>query len=203
MELKKESRRVKYTQQVLRESLLELMKTRPIEKITVTDICKLADVNRGTFYTYYLDPFDLLSKIEDEWFEEIAKRVKRPANIFPGKGIDYICEMLTGVKEHAEICRVLFGEFGDKEFLMRSVAVEKEAILDDWQRGAPTLSRDFVEYIYINIIMGNIGVIEQWVKNGFKESPAELARLLNQLNNHGLSAYYGNLDKQLPFPQDK
>ena len=58
-------RRVKFTKMVLRESLLELMREKPIGEITVTELCKNADVNRGTFYTYYKDPMDLLSHIQD------------------------------------------------------------------------------------------------------------------------------------------
>lgn len=49
----KENRRVRYTKMVLRQSLLELLEEKPIEKITVSDLCSRADLNRTTFYLFY------------------------------------------------------------------------------------------------------------------------------------------------------
>ena len=42
-------RRVKFTKMVLRESLLELMREKPIGEITVTELCKNAAVYIGVF----------------------------------------------------------------------------------------------------------------------------------------------------------
>lgn len=44
----------------LRQALLELLKTKPIDKISVLDICATAQINKMTFYKYYSDKFDLL-----------------------------------------------------------------------------------------------------------------------------------------------
>lgn len=52
--------RVKRTYKLLSESLLELMKKMPFEKITITDICNNAMVHRTTFYTHFTDKYDLL-----------------------------------------------------------------------------------------------------------------------------------------------
>ena len=67
------NRRTLYTKKVIKESLIELLKTREIHQVTVTDICKKADINRGTFYTHYKDAFDLFQSMEDELFHQILK----------------------------------------------------------------------------------------------------------------------------------
>ena len=41
-------RRVKYTQMVLNESLLEVLREKPLSRITVKEICDRADINRST-----------------------------------------------------------------------------------------------------------------------------------------------------------
>lgn len=48
------------TLKLLSESLLNLLEQSPLEKITVIDICKNADVPRATFYNHFEDKFDLL-----------------------------------------------------------------------------------------------------------------------------------------------
>ena len=61
-----ENRRVKMTKKMMKDALLELLETKALEKITVTDICEKADVNRSTFYSYYVDISQLLLEIDND-----------------------------------------------------------------------------------------------------------------------------------------
>ena len=65
MKAGKENRKVKYTKMVIRESLFKLLKTKQLNQITVKELCRLADINRGTFYSHYTDLFDLVEKLEE------------------------------------------------------------------------------------------------------------------------------------------
>ena len=64
-------RRVQYTKKVIVDTFLNLLEEKDISKITVTEICKIADINRATFYRYYLDVYDLKDKIEDDFRREL------------------------------------------------------------------------------------------------------------------------------------
>ena len=65
--------RVKYTKMVLKKALLELMQHKPVNKITVKEICERAELNRATFYAHYSDCFDLLESIEEELFGQFER----------------------------------------------------------------------------------------------------------------------------------
>ena len=56
----KMDRKTRYTRMVLQDSLIELMKEKPISKITIKELCEKADINRTTFYAHYTDQYDLL-----------------------------------------------------------------------------------------------------------------------------------------------
>lgn len=62
-EINTKDRRTKYTRSVIREALMELLRIKPYSKITVTELCRLADINRGTFYIHYFDVDDVLDDI--------------------------------------------------------------------------------------------------------------------------------------------
>ena len=64
--------RVRYTRMMIQQTFLDLLKKKPISKITVKEICEDADVNRSTYYVYYSDPYDQLHKIEDALIREQA-----------------------------------------------------------------------------------------------------------------------------------
>ncbi len=58
-----------YTASLMNQALLELLKTKDIEFITITEITKKAGVNRSTFYLHYDSVCDLL----EETIENINK----------------------------------------------------------------------------------------------------------------------------------
>ena len=68
---KKEDRRVRRTKKLLTQALTQLLQEKQISEITVRELTDLADMNRGTFYLYYRDIFDMLEKIEDSMFEAL------------------------------------------------------------------------------------------------------------------------------------
>ena len=68
---KKLDRRTIYTRNIIKESLLKLAKKKPFEKITVTEVCKLCEINRGTFYIHYCDLYDVLNDLFDEMLEDV------------------------------------------------------------------------------------------------------------------------------------
>ena len=56
---KKKDLRIIKTQKILYNTLLELLKEQPFEKIKVSNICQRARINRSTFYSHYNDKYEL------------------------------------------------------------------------------------------------------------------------------------------------
>ena len=63
---KKPDRRVLKTKKAIRNALAELLMEQDIENITVKDIADKADINRKTFYNYYVSVFQVVDEIENE-----------------------------------------------------------------------------------------------------------------------------------------
>lgn len=57
---------------LIKEALLSLMIEKPFEKISISDIVRRADVNRGTFYAHYSNTSDVLKSISSSVVDEIA-----------------------------------------------------------------------------------------------------------------------------------
>lgn len=67
----KEDLRIVRTNKLLSSTIVEMMMTESLDKISVIDICKKAGVNRATFYAHFEDKFHLLNYALDELKEEI------------------------------------------------------------------------------------------------------------------------------------
>lgn len=74
--MKEDSRRVKMTKTLLHKGLIEALRTKPLDKITVTEICDFADVNRSTYYTYFSDPYDQIIQYEKSIGESIRNQLE-------------------------------------------------------------------------------------------------------------------------------
>ena len=85
---KKEDRRVRRTKKLLSQGLIELMQHKQVKDITVRELAERVDVNRGTFYLYYRDIFDLLERLEEDLFEQLNEVISRT-------GVPYSYQQLT------------------------------------------------------------------------------------------------------------
>lgn len=63
---RKMDRRTIYTQNVIKDSLLELLETCSFENLTVTAVCKQAEITRATFYLHYDNLTDVLNETLDD-----------------------------------------------------------------------------------------------------------------------------------------
>ncbi len=65
----------KYTKskKAIRNTFIKLIRDKNINKISVSEITRLAGVSRGTFYLHYKDVDDLYNDIEDEIYYELEK----------------------------------------------------------------------------------------------------------------------------------
>ena len=63
----KNNRRAQYTRQVIQDTVLSLLENKAINAITVTEVCKLSDINRSTFYRYYDDVYECVDSIETKY----------------------------------------------------------------------------------------------------------------------------------------
>ena len=68
---KAEYRSAKRSRLLIRQAYTELLKEKDLNKITVSDIVKRADINRGTFYAHYPDVRGVTEEIENEFIEEM------------------------------------------------------------------------------------------------------------------------------------
>ena len=69
---RQENQRVMLTRRLIREGLMELLKTESIHKISVRALCEGAGINRSTFYRYYGSQYDVLAEMEEQVLGDVG-----------------------------------------------------------------------------------------------------------------------------------
>ncbi|MCH5193319.1 MAG: TetR/AcrR family transcriptional regulator [Oscillospiraceae bacterium] len=65
--------RIEKTRQSIAKAFVELRSHKPLERITVKELCELAQINKSTFYCHYVDIYDLSEKVEQHIVSDIMK----------------------------------------------------------------------------------------------------------------------------------
>ena len=65
------NKRKKQSQEKIEKVFIELLQTKELNQISVTDICQLTNLNRSTFYANYIDIYDLADKIKEKLESEV------------------------------------------------------------------------------------------------------------------------------------
>lgn len=68
---KAEYRSAVRSRKLINDALADLLAEKPLEKITVTDVVRRADINRGTFYAHYRDIPDVVDHLIQQTFSAI------------------------------------------------------------------------------------------------------------------------------------
>ncbi len=181
-------RRVKYTKKIIKDTFLDLLSKKDIKKITVSEICNLADINRATFYRYYLDVFNLLESIEDEFVNEL-KIAYQPKDTEEKSVYQFSKTLLNVFLENKELVKVLFNTNENLSFLHDVLEVAYTKCKERWEKDLPDLSQEDMEYASIFIFNGALGVINFWVKNDFDKDIEEISTIIDTLSCYGTRRY--------------
>ncbi len=185
----KSDRRVRYTRMVLKQALLSLMLERPISRITVTEICARAEVNRATFYAHYTDPYDLLARIENELLEAIQGSIR--SGLSSSSLRQLLTDICHSIRENGALCRVIFSEHGDREFLERVLNIAHEESMALWKKMAPQAGERELARLYDFFSHGSAAVIRSWVLSGMRDTPEEIASFIERISAGGLAQIAG------------
>ncbi len=169
--------RVRYTRMVIEQCFLELLEEKPVAKITVTELCARAQINRATFYKHYLDIPDLLEKMEERLFDEIRES-------FGSENIKlraFLVKMMYYTRDQDRRFMLLGGENGDPELMAKTFRVCYEQGYPLLARNVSILKESERQMLYSFLSYGAGAVLTTWIKNGMTEEPETVAQFILDL----------------------
>ncbi|MEG2570144.1 MAG: TetR/AcrR family transcriptional regulator [Clostridia bacterium] len=188
--MKKDSsdHRTRVTRMLIRRAFTELLRQKPIQSISIKELCELAGINRGTFYSHYDDIYDLLKQIEDEMMADFIEALK-PLLTAEGPDfnpIDISAGIFQCLKDNSDLCTVTLGSYGDKSFALRLINLGREGYMDAYSKHFKGATPKQIEYCYAFISSGCIGILQKWLDDGMVTSAGELAKTAESLMLYGL-----------------
>ncbi len=171
-------------------AFLKLLENKNFADITVKEICKMAGVNRSTFYLHYETISDLLSESVRSMNEEflshmemnsksIVERIKDcPVDELYLITPEYLLPYLTYIKEHKQLFRIAIENaavLGMDKSYDRMFCSVFEPILDRYN-----VIKDDRKYIMAFYMQGLMAIIAEWLKNDCIDSTEYICALIQR-----------------------
>ncbi len=157
-------------------ALVELMKIRDYDSITITDIAKKAGVSRMAYYRNYTSKDDIFKKYIDEVGEEIHQQiVGHRSSAIP---YDYFLALFEQLGKYSDLAIVAYrAHLGE---LILSALIKNMFITfpPPNTSAAERYHRFFLAGAFYNVFI-------EWLKGGLRESPAEMARFCAEMATSG------------------
>jgi len=178
------------TKQHIIQTFFEMMADIGFEQIRVSNLAKKAGINRGTFYHHFVDKYEILEEIEGEIYNQFRllmdKHVcfnhktlkgKPSANEIQHLFQNTFLQIMLFLYERKDIATILVGKNGRPQFIEKLESLYCETVRRNI--GAESQSDDYrTHYLQEFVFSGVISVIKCWLRNGAKETPEEVAKLL-------------------------
>ena len=117
--------RIKKTKRAIRNAFYELIKEKPLEKITVREIAERAEINKTTFYAHYETVYDLVDQLEQEAVAEVISQLDTAQSLLSSPRA-FVKEIYTLLSKN-QLCTELFSAPAMTQFTahLRNAILEK------------------------------------------------------------------------------
>lgn len=180
--------RTRVTRMLIRKAFTTLLCQKPIQSISVKELCELAGINRGTFYAHYSDVYDLRSQIEAEMQEHLEQALLPILKDVGGEvtPVRVTTEIFQCLKDNADLCIVTLGDHGDKDFMAKLLSIGRNFCLESYSKYFEGASPQKIEYFYAFVSSGFLGLLRKWLADGMTVPPEELAAMTEGLMLEGV-----------------
>ena len=97
----------KKTKRSISNAFLQLRSKKPLEKITVKELCELAEISKATFYLHYKDIYDLSDNLQQQVIKNILSHLNDPKDIIYKLQEAHI-QIIEGYYANENIVHILF-----------------------------------------------------------------------------------------------
>lgn len=180
MEPKKRNRREEYTLRVIRETFLQMLSKQSVERISIGELCEMADINRSTFYRHYADVYALLDEICEECFQNLFTSLAKfndpnGANI-ERTAYNLILKACTVTEENKELYQILLFKQPAARFQQRLTDAFYQLFLGHHDAVHSRTLETNLHYQYL--ASGILGIWQAWLKDDCQLSKNVVAEIV-------------------------
>lgn len=179
------------------QAMITLMKSKHVDKITITDLVEEAGVNRSTYYYHFYEVSDVIKYMMNLFWEGALSGIRYEKNFTIGNGDydphlrDMTIRIFQYILEHRDMfLAIIKSSYKDYFYNHMAELMVEQCFQYDfyYELNGEKTKMTNTEKQYFLWIGGHdlIGALECWSRRGLEESPDELIRQMYDLSGKGL-----------------
>lgn len=187
--MKAKDLRVVKTKKAIYQALTHILRNKRLTDINVSELCREASVNRGTFYFHYEEVGDVFKEFFEEVILDLQESYKEPYKYISAlqlkssvyKNLDpKTVRIFHHVKKYEDFYRIILSDNVSTTYYYMFFDAIRSNFIEDSKIGEYDESKKFVYSFMTNAI---IGLIIEWHRSNFKESVDDMnIHLVQTLN---------------------
>lgn len=154
-------RRTRYTRQTIKDSFLSLLKEKTFSKITVTEVCRMSEINRGTFYLHYYDIDDVLDSLLEDVITDTASVLD---HVLCSEKIGCTFPFCQKVQEDTRLQVLFFDDVASSRLLEKLCELSKEEFITHLMQNS-LLTFEQAEAVLYFQMNGCLAINKKMLKN--------------------------------------
>ena len=172
------------TRQNFVDAFCILLKNKPVQKITIQAIADKAGYNRGTFYQYFCDVYDILEYVENIILAQVKENFQQ--NISPDNFEQTFFEAFTKIQtEKWFYFDALFNSDSKASFIEKLILEVSPIFMQTFQLPPQDLKSKYLTEIYFRTV---ISVLADWINGGRPLPLEEISKFLRDVLSTGVLA---------------
>ena len=161
------NKRKKESMDRIEKVFIELLQTKELDEISVSDICKRAGLNRTTFYANYTDIYGLADVIRDKLENEVSDLYRE--EVTQGFNSNDYLKLFRHIKDNQIFYKTYFKLGYDNNY---------KIFRYDTALAYKHFQNKFIEYHMEFFKAGITQIIKIWLNGGCKESPEDMFEII-------------------------
>ncbi len=187
--LKVNDLRVIKTKQALHNALMTLLSEKPLENISIAEICRVANINRGTFYLHYEQKEGLFEEYFQEIMEDLYNSYEEPYRAVTTLDKNQLDPNTIRIFHHIERFKMFYRIVFSKNVPLTYYYMLFDGIYSLLKRDITAQHKlhDEIAIDYYSAYQANaiIGLIIQWYRQDFADSVSTLNKQLAAILRFG------------------
>lgn len=170
---------------------MSLVSAKGLTHLTVKEIIETAQINRSTFYSYYLDKFDLLEKLETEILSDLRTLIDANlADTMQFQELDQnfqiypvVQEIINYIAKNFDLVKTLLGPNGDPSFEVQAKQLISTVIDADLhhRKGTNQMTSAIPQHFAHELIVSQLfDIISIWLAEEHPTAPEEIATIIQK-----------------------
>jgi len=187
-------KRIQRSKTALKETFLTILYQKPFDQITISEIVRKANYNRGTFYANFETKQRLLDEIIEDILTEMMEQIRIPYKSIRKVNMQEIdtnkITLFTYFKENANLFKLLLSDHIRVDFRYQMAKAIEQLFIEEYEYELEDGTDLSTKWLYTYRAHGVAAVIFRWIEEDFIESPEYMSEQIVKLMTTATEVFY-------------